>query len=175
LEFDPVTLNSPYKLIANIPYYITSPLINHYLKDQFKKGADGNPPKLMVLLVQKEVAEKICDPKFNSFLSIGIRTFGKPSIAGLVKRGCFLPAPNVDSAILKIEVYPEPLVKCDLDKYFEICSMAFANPRNKLSNNLKKYIESIGYTTEMFDQRTGVNLNLRAEKLNPEDFEKMAF
>jgi 16S rRNA (adenine1518-N6/adenine1519-N6)-dimethyltransferase len=172
MQFDPIDLPKGYKVIANIPYYITSPLISHYLKEQFQ-NKNGNPPKLMVLLVQKEVAEKICDPKYNSYLSLGIRTFGKPSIAGIVKKGCFLPMPKVDSAILKIEVYDDPLVSCDFDQYFKICSMAFANPRKKLSNNLKPYYQELEMTAEEFSAKTGIDLNLRAEKLTPQDFEKI--
>lgn len=173
MQFDPANLPAKYKVVANIPYYITSPLINHFLKDEFKKGENGNPPSIMVLLVQKEVAEKICDPTHNSFLSIGIRAFGKPSLVGIVKKGCFVPMPKVDSAILKIEVYPEPLITCDLDQYFKVCSMACANPRKKLSNNLKQYIIDLGLTPEEFTAKTGVDLNLRAEKLSPQDFERM--
>ena len=173
MQFNPNELPKNYKVIANIPYYITSPLINHFLKEEFKKGSSGNPPKLMILLVQKEVAEKICDPNYNSFLSIGIRTFGKPTFVGTVKKGCFVPMPKIDSAILKIEVYPEPLVQCDLEKYFKICSMAFANPRKKLSNNLKKYLLELEMTPGEFTEKTGIDLNLRAEKLSPKDFEKM--
>jgi len=175
LQFDPKQLVKGYKVIANIPYYITSPLINHFLKEQFTLGAEaGNPPVLMVLLIQKEVAEKICDPKFNSFLSIGIRTFGTPSIAGIVKKGCFLPSPKVDSAILKVEVFEKPLVNCDLKLYFKICSAAFANPRKTLRNNLKQLMTEAQISAEDLSQKSGIDLGLRAEKLTPQDFEKLA-
>lgn len=173
MQFDPSVLEPNYKVIANIPYYITSPLINHFLKDQFILKDKGNAPKLMVLLVQKEVAEKICDKDYNSFLSMGVKTFGKPSIAGIVKKGCFLPMPKVDSAILKIEVFEKPEVDCDLNEYFKICSQAFANPRKKLSNNLKKHILELEMTPEEFSQKSGIDLNLRAEKLSPKDYEKI--
>lgn len=173
LKFDPNELPKGYKLVANIPYYITSPLINHYLKEQFKKGAKGNKPKLMVILIQKEVAEKIVDPKFNSFLSINIKTFGKPSIAGIVKKGCFHPAPKVDSAILKIEVFEKPLVNCHLENYFKVCSACFSNPRKKLSNNLKPLLKDLNIDLEEFIKKCPIDLSLRAEKLTPEDFEKI--
>lgn len=174
LKFDPKQLKKGYKLIANIPYYITSPLINHFLKEQFILGAEeGNPPVLIVLLIQKEVAEKICDPKFNSYLSMGIRTFGTPSIAGLVKKGCFLPVPKIDSAILKIQVFEKPIVSCNLTHYFRVCSAAHANPRKTLRNNLKQLMIEAEISAEELTQKSGIDLGLRAEKLTPQDFEKI--
>jgi 16S rRNA (adenine1518-N6/adenine1519-N6)-dimethyltransferase len=173
LEFDPTTLQKNYKLVANIPYYITSPLINHYLKNQFKKVKNGNPPTLMILLVQKEVAEKICDSEHNSYLSINIKTFGKPSIMGIIKKGCFLPVPKIDSAILKIEVFNTPAVECDLDNYFKVCSYCFTNQRKKLSNNLKPLLKELNIDIEEFKLKCKIDLNLRAEKLGPKDFEKI--
>jgi 16S rRNA (adenine1518-N6/adenine1519-N6)-dimethyltransferase len=174
LKYEPSQLPKNYKLVANIPYYITSPIINHYLKTQFiKKNDNGNPPKLIILLIQKEVAEKICDPNYNSFLSINIKTFGKPSIAGIVKKGCFYPAPKVDSAILKIEVFDNPVVNCDLEKYFRVCSFCFANPRKKLSNNIKPLLKELNIDQEQFTNSCPIDLNLRSEKLSPKDFEEI--
>ncbi|OGJ55266.1 ribosomal RNA small subunit methyltransferase A, partial [Candidatus Peregrinibacteria bacterium RIFOXYB2_FULL_41_88] len=99
LEFTPP--KTPYKLVANIPYYITSPIINHFLREQRPESR----PTLIVLLVQKEVAEKICAKDGSlSVLAIQVHLFGHPEIIATVPASHFTPAPKVDSAIIKITV-----------------------------------------------------------------------
>lgn len=175
LKFNPDELPGPYKLIANIPYYITSPLINHYLKDQFlRKDGKPNPPTLIVLLIQKEVAEKITDPNKNSYLSLNIRSFGEPSIVAEVPRKHFLPAPKVDSAIIKIEVKPNPLLQdIDLKKYFSIIGQGFGSPRKKVGNNLKGAMKLAGLSKDDLAQKTGIDLSQRPEDLQIEDWVKL--
>ncbi|MFA6521466.1 MAG: 16S rRNA (adenine(1518)-N(6)/adenine(1519)-N(6))-dimethyltransferase RsmA [Candidatus Gracilibacteria bacterium] len=131
--------NGPFKLVANIPYYITSPLIDHFVRDN-----PQNLPKLVVLLMQKEVAEKICAvPPHMNVLALHIQTFGDPKIIGMVSRHDFKPVPRVDSAILKIEFSGAQKVECDLNKYFELIHTAFSQKRKMLravldANLLKK-------------------------------------
>lgn len=175
LQFNPDQIKGPYKLVANIPYYITSPLINHYLKDQFmRKDGKAHPPTIIILLIQKEVAEKITHPTKNSYLSLNIKNFGSAQIIAEVPRKHFMPAPKVDSAIIRIDVKPNPLLQdIDLKKYFSIIGQGFSTPRKKLSNNLKGAMKMVGLTKEELTQKSGVDLNLRPEDIQIEDWIKL--
>lgn len=152
----------PYKLVANIPYYITSPLLNHFLRTESNQqgtepaaskpttatepqqgGENGKPtkqplrPTLIVLLVQKEVAEKICARAGDhSVLSLQVQIFGKPQIVCKVPRNSFYPAPEVDSAVIKITTYAQPLIN-DTHEFFKLIHGCFAQKRKTLSNSLR--------------------------------------
>lgn len=161
LKFQPAS--EPYKLIANIPYYITSPILNHFLVEQF---SGGNPPTLLVLMVQCEVAEKIvaADGKY-SVLSLQVQLFGKPEIVRIVEPKCFRPKPKVDSAILKIKVYDKPVIQENLKQLFWLFKVSFAQKRKKLSNNLRNVLKL--NSTEIKDLLTQAKIheNARAENL----------
>lgn len=118
-----------YKVIANIPYQITSPLLTLFLTAE-------NRPEKIVFLVQKEVAEKICNTKKQSILSLQVQMFGNPKIIQKIPRTHFYPAPKVESAILKIDVYEYPLAE-NPKKVMEIAKKAFSKKRKKLSNSIK--------------------------------------
>jgi 16S rRNA (adenine1518-N6/adenine1519-N6)-dimethyltransferase len=123
----------PYKLVANIPYYITSPILNHFL--QPKRPAERRPG-LIVLLVQKEVAEKVCaGPGDHSVLSLQVQVFGKPELLAKVGKNCFYPPPKVDSAILRITPYGEPLIP-DTARFLRLIHAAFSQRRKTLLNSL---------------------------------------
>lgn len=143
LEFNPTDhklIN--YKIIANIPYYITSPLINHFLKNQFLSDTP-NPPSTLVLLTQKEVAEKICPPKKLNVLALNIQTFAKAEIIDFVPATAFIPAPKVDSAIIRITPHEEPIISQELlPYYFQLIHSTFSQKRKKISNTLAKNILS---------------------------------
>ena len=101
-----------YKLVANLPYYITQPIIRHFCEAKLK-------PQTMVIMVQKEVAKNIvAQPGDLSILAISVQYYGKPQIVDYVPAGNFYPAPKVDSAILKITLYPEPPLKVTGEKSF---------------------------------------------------------
>ena len=164
-DIDSAHLKTGYKIIANIPYFITSPLLRHFLKDQHLKGSNIIP-KTIVFLMQKEVAEKITSKKKESVLGLNIKVFGTPEIIATVPAHSFHPAPKVDSAILKITVFDKPKVdptKIDLNTLFKIIEQGFKNPRKKLRNNLP----------EELILKAGIDPNLRAEKLTIEDWEKL--
>lgn len=128
---DEIILPKKYKLIANIPYYITGAILEKFL-------AGENPPSLAVLMVQKEVAERIvAKNKKESILSISIKVFGEPSIVMRVSRGNFFPIPNVDSAVLKIENIKNPFVnQKEQERFFEMVKAGFAHKRKLLKSNL---------------------------------------
>ncbi|MCX6721467.1 MAG: 16S rRNA (adenine(1518)-N(6)/adenine(1519)-N(6))-dimethyltransferase RsmA [Candidatus Staskawiczbacteria bacterium] len=124
-----------YKVAANIPYYLTSPLIRKLLEVQ-------NPPEFMVLMVQKEVAQRICSkPPDMSILAVSVQFYAEPKIISYVSKNCFWPAPKVDSAIIKIIPRRSAEVpfgsSADFrDSFFQVVKAGFAHPRKQLVNNL---------------------------------------
>jgi len=129
----PPAISSPfnYKVVANLPYYITSPVLRHFLEASLK-------PQIMVVMVQKEVAEAIvAGPGGMSVLSISVQFYGQPEIISLVPARCFYPTPEVDSAILKVTLYPRPAVDvADEAGFFRLVRAGFTTPRKQLSNSL---------------------------------------
>jgi len=134
LKFTPAE-NSNYKIVANIPYYISSPILNHFLGQK-------NKPLSMTLLTQKEVAQKICDKKNESILSLEVKIFGRPKIVDTVKNTAFFPAPKVDSAILHIETF-KPGEKDFIEnqiakKIMNLAKIGFSQKRKILLNTISK-------------------------------------
>lgn len=133
LDFSPEEekiLKSGYKIIANIPYYITGQIIRKFLTAK-------NKPTKMVLLVQKEVAERIVsrDGK-ESLLSLSVKAYGEPKYIAKVSRGSFFPIPNVDSAILLIDNIKEGFKNNNEDKFFDILHSGFGQKRKMILGNL---------------------------------------
>jgi 16S rRNA (adenine1518-N6/adenine1519-N6)-dimethyltransferase len=123
---------SLYKVVANLPYYITSPVLRHFLTAAAK-------PQVMIVMVQKEVAEAIAaKPGDMSLLSISVQFYGKPEIVSYVPAQSFYPAPEVDSAVLRINLYPQPAVAVDEGGFFELVRAGFAAPRKQIANSLSQ-------------------------------------
>ena len=134
LNLDPAALipeHTTYKVVANLPYYITSPTIRHFLEASLK-------PQTMILMVQKEVAEAIAaEPGQMSLMSTSVQFYGKPGIIGYVPARSFYPAPKVDSAILRIDVYPRPAVAVADEKgFFGLVRAGFSASRKQAANSL---------------------------------------
>lgn len=158
-----------FKIIANIPYYITSPLISHFLKDAYIQSKPV--PSILTLMVQYEIAEKICTDKKLNVLRANILNFGEPKIITKVPAGKFYPAPKVDSAVIQIKTYDSPLVKTDLDLYYKIILASFSNRRKTLKNNLKALSKSWEFSLEDLETQTSIPLSSRAEDLTLQNFE----
>jgi len=150
IEGDILTINPPlgglaaksYKIVANIPYYITSHFLRLFLSEN--NPPVGGRPKLMVLMIQKEVAERIVakDGK-ESLLSLSVKAYGKPEFIRKVPRGAFSPPPNVDSAIIKIsDISGNFFTKNKIaeKKFFEILRAAFQKKRKMLRQSVGKKI-----------------------------------
>lgn len=120
-----------YKVVANLPYYITSPVLRRFLEASIK-------PQIMVVMVQKEVAEEIvAKPGRMSVLSISVQLYGEPEIISYVPAQCFYPAPEVDSAILRIALYPQPAVEvADKEGFFGLVRAGFSASRKQVGNSL---------------------------------------
>lgn len=143
LEMDPVTLvdrlagrlpghaaGSPYKVAANLPYYITSAAIRQLLEAR-------RPPSRAVLLVQLEVAQRICaEPGDMSLLAISVQYYARPQFVQRVPAGAFRPVPKVDSAILRLDVYPQPAVALAPEPFFAVVRAGFGQKRKQLLNSL---------------------------------------
>ena len=155
-----------YKLVANIPYNITGAILEKFL------SAESQPEK-MVLLVQKEVAERIVarDGK-ESILSVSVKAYGTPLYIDRVLAGSFVPAPQVDSAIISIESISKRFFQNFSEKeFFTLLKAGFSSKRKKLSSNLSNYgKEEVG---EAF-QKLNLDENTRAEELNVENWQKLA-
>lgn len=160
LEFR-VDLHHPqYKLIANIPYYITSPILNHYLMQPSIHNTVI--PERMILMVQKEVAEKICDPKKTSYLQTSIKTVANSEYLFTVPSKDFDPAPKVDSAIIKITPQKNIPTEIDLKKFLGFLKVCYSKPRKKLKNNLKNYHQKIDSLNSEFLQQRPEELQLES-------------
>lgn len=119
----------PYRIVANIPYHITSPLLRHVFLE-----SDVHP-KSLTLLMQREVAEKICDAKDRGMLTILVGLFGSPKIIRNVSPKCFLPPPAVDSAVLHIQCLKKPLADpVTIEEVFRLVKIAFSQKRKMLRN-----------------------------------------
>ncbi|HBG59177.1 MAG TPA: 16S rRNA (adenine(1518)-N(6)/adenine(1519)-N(6))-dimethyltransferase RsmA [Anaerolineaceae bacterium] len=150
-----------YVVVANIPYYITSALIRHLLEAEHK-------PTRMVLTMQQEVAERILawDGKM-SLLALSVQVYGKPELKARIPAGCFYPAPEVDSAVLTIELYPQPLIAAEhLDLFFELAHAGFAQKRKTLRNTLASGMKKSPAWAEQLLGAAGIDPQRRAETLS---------
>jgi 16S rRNA (adenine1518-N6/adenine1519-N6)-dimethyltransferase len=153
-----------YSVIANIPYHITSPLLRHaYLESTMR-------PTAMTLLIQKEVAQKICDIEHAGLLTIMVGLFGKARIVKNVPPDCFLPPPEVDSAVLQIDSYDKPLADtATIEKVLKLLKLSFAGKRKMLRNTFGKAEGGM----EML-QKAGIDPMRRPETLSVQEWITLA-
>ena len=164
----------PIKVVANLPYYITTPILMHLIES-------GIPFSEFVVMMQKEVADRIsAQPNTKAYgsLSIAVQYYMTAKVAFIVPRTVFVPAPNVDSAILKMVRRPEPAVAVkDENLFFKISKASFTHRRKTLWNNLTGYF---GKTDEVKDKLTkaldqaGLSPSVRGEALGLEEFASLA-
>jgi len=124
--------NKPgYLVVANIPYYITSALLRHLLEARQK-------PSRLVLTVQKEVAERICaKPGKYSLLALSVQVYGEPRVAARIPAEAFYPVPKVDSAVVRVDIYAQPLIPTEkIDAFFRLAKAGFSQKRKTLRNAL---------------------------------------
>ncbi len=159
----PATL-SPYKVVANLPYYITSPVLRHFLESSVK-------PEVMVVMVQKEVAEAIvAGPGQRSVLSISVQFYGRPSIVTYVPAAAFYPAPEVDSAVVKIDVYPRPPVDVDEEGFFKLVRAGFTAARKQAANSLAQGLKLPKAEVLALLENANINPQRRAETFTLEEW-----
>lgn len=144
-----------YKLVANIPYYITGALLKKFLSEVAQ-------PSLLVFLVQKEVAERIAREKKESILSLSVKAYGTPKYIKTVPRGAFAPAPDVDSAILLVSPISRNNFKNKEreEHFFALVRAGFAQKRKLLRRNIESVL---GESALVRMQNAGIPENARAE------------
>ena len=164
----------PIKVVANLPYYITTPILMHLIES-------GIPFSEFVVMMQREVADRISakpNTKAYGSLSIAVQYYMTAKVAFIVPRTVFVPAPNVDSAILKMVRRPEPAVAVEDEKFFfKVSKASFTHRRKTLWNNLTGYF---GKTDEIKDKLTkaldqaSLSPSVRGEALGLEEFASLA-
>ena len=160
-------LNTEYKLIANLPYYITAPVIRMFLENP----PANKLPELMVLMVQKEVGQRICaNPPKMSKIAVFSQFYGKPEIISNVSKECFYPQPKVDSVILKITPFNNLDEEIDKILFSKIVRAGFSQPRKQLINNLSKSLDIKKPEIENWLKKNNIQPEQRAETLNIKDW-----
>ena len=168
LQPDELMRKRDYVVVANIPYYISSAIIRHLMEAETR-------PRRVILTVQKEVAERVLarDGKM-SLLSLSVQVFGRVSLTSIIPAGSFLPAPDVDSAVLKVELYPEPLVPLgQLKAFFKLAHAGFGQKRKTLRNSLSAGLALPSQAAGQLLLSAGVDPQRRAETLSIEEWKRL--
>jgi len=155
-----------WKLVGNIPYYITAPLIRRFLEMK-------NAPEEMILMVQKEMAQRIAAyPPDMSILAVSVQIYATAQIISFVPKNSFWPQPNVDSAIIKIKNIKKP--DADMETFFKVVKSGFSSPRKQLLNNLSHGLKITRDETKKWLAAAGIDESRRAETLMVIEWIKLA-
>jgi len=157
-----------YKVVANIPYNITSRVIRKFLEAE-------NKPSLLVLMVQKEVAQRICAKSGEmSLLSVSVQFYAEPEIIDIVKAESFFPLPKVDSAIIQIRIQRDRIQNKVSDKdFFRLVKFGFAAKRKTLENNLAAGFHITKRESSDIIKKADLGVKIRAQELSVEDWIKL--
>ena len=161
-------LSTGYKVVANLPYYITSAILRHLLTAKAK-------PQWIVVTVQREIAQRmIADPGQMSLLSVSVQFYGHPSIVARIPAGAFYPTPKVNSAVVRIDLYESPPVAIsDVDRFFEVVRAGFGHKRKQLRNALAQGLSlPVGTVVEAL-RHAGVDEKRRAQTLSLEEWARV--
>jgi len=157
-----------YKVVGNLPFYLTA----HLIRQLLERTEDG--PLYAVLVVQKEVAQRICakTPDMN-LLAVSVQFYAEPKIISCVSKRSFWPSPEVDAAIMKIAPKPQDLQRPDVCKFFEVVKAGFSQPRKQLINNLSLGLNMSKEKTGEWLFKNGIQPNQRAETLSIDDWRNL--
>jgi 16S rRNA (adenine1518-N6/adenine1519-N6)-dimethyltransferase len=157
-----------YKLVANLPYYISSPVVRHFLEAPL-------PPQLMVLTLQREVAENMAaTPGRMSLLSVSVQFYGVPRIVATIPPSSFFPAPQVESAVVRIDVRERPAVDVDPKLFFRIVRAGFSGRRKQLHNALRGALWMSPANALRLLEGAGMDPRRRAQTLSLEEWAALA-
>lgn len=157
-------LNSSYRVVANIPYYITSHLIRLLLESDKK-------PASITIMIQKEVAERICSKNHNSLLSVSVSYFADAKINFIVSKNCFHPKPKVDSAVISLVLKKNNYTQSFTDAFFLLLKTGFSSPRKQILKNLTEIGER--EKIENILEKSNIEKTRRAETLSLEEWKKL--
>lgn len=155
---------------ANLPYYITSPIIMKLLEDKLHI-------KAITVMVQKEAAQRICaevGSRMSGAVTVSVNYYAKPSMLFSVSAGSFMPAPKVDSAVIRLDILSKPPVQTNEKKFFAVIKAAFSQRRKVISNSLSSGLSLSKEKTLEILKAANVPSNARAEKLSLDDFANIA-
>ena len=156
---------------ANLPYYITSPVIMKLLEDKL-------PIKAVTVMVQKEAAQRICaevGSRQSGAVTVSVNFYAKPEMLFGVSAGSFMPAPKVDSAVIRLDVLSKPPVEVAREeKFFAVVKAAFSQRRKILANSLSSGLSLDKSRVFEILQECGIPENIRAEKLSLQNFADIA-
>ncbi len=160
---------SGYKVIANLPYYITAAAIRHLLEAQ-------PPPGVLVLTVQREVAERmVARPPEMSLLALGVQFYCTGRIAGRIPAGAFYPVPKVESAVVRLDRRPAPAVPgVAAEQFFRVARAGFSQPRKQLRNSLAAGLSRPPVEVEAWLSSVSIDPRRRAETLTIEEWGALA-
>ena len=163
-----VPAETPYKVVANLPYYAASPIVRRFLEADHK-------PELMVVMVQREVARSMAAVPGNmSVLSVMVQLYGEPRIVSYVPPKAFRPAPKVVSAILRINVYPEPALGLDSldsrEKFLRLVKVGFSSRRKQIHNCFRQGLAVSDDALKATLLEAGVDPTRRAQTLSMADW-----
>ena len=155
---------------ANLPYYITTPIIMKLLEEQLKISA-------ITVMVQKEVAQRICagaGTRLSGSISLAVQYYSEPEILFAVKSGSFMPAPKVDSAVVKLNIRKKPVCDVSDEKlFFQVIKAAFSQRRKTILNSVSGHFNISKKLLLLILNQIGISENCRAENLNLEKFAKL--
>ena len=176
LQLDPAELLSHYLaaelshylVVANIPYYITSAIIRHILEASIK-------PQSIVLTIQLEVAQRIvARPDEMNLLAVSVQFYGVPRIVLRIPAGSFYPAPDVDSAVVRIDIPDQPCVNVkDVDTFFKVAKAGFGQKRKQLHNSLAAGLPIKHEQITQALNAVGIDPKRRAETLTLEEWGRL--
>ncbi len=160
--------NFRYKVVANLPYYITSLILRRLL-------AAAHPPTNLVVMVQKEVAQQITSkPGQMNLLAVSVQFYGKPRVVGIVPAGAFYPRPKVDSAIVRVDLGQSPeFSMIDSRKFFEIVRAGFGVRRKQIHNALARGLKLEAAAVQARLARAGIDPRRRAETLSLDEWRQV--
>lgn len=167
LSYDLRKLPERYKVVANIPYYLTSKIFRLLLEAQ-------NPPEVMSLLIQKEVAERIiAKPGNMNILALSVQYYAEAELVRVVERHKFWPAPKVDSAVIKVARRPEPLFEADVSRLFRLIKAGFGEKRKMLKNALGGGLNLTPDAAEELLLQADIGATARAQELDMGAWERL--
>lgn len=161
LKFDLLTLPKNYKVVANLPYYITSKIVRLLLESK-------NPPKIATILVQKEVALRMAaSPGDMSILAVSVQLYCDVLLGPVVSAALFTPPPQVDSQVITLIRRSQPLFDdINIDDYFKLVRAGFSEKRKKLRNSLSGGLHLEKQDVEQLLKQANISEGARAEQLS---------
>jgi 16S rRNA (adenine1518-N6/adenine1519-N6)-dimethyltransferase len=151
----------PYMVVANVPYYISSAILKHILQHTMPR------PTRIVMTTQYELAERICAvPGDMTVLAVSVQFYGQPHLVTRLSNGVFWPRPDVDSAVLRIDIYPEPLVSVPSEKlFFQVVKAGFSQKRKQLKNAVSGGLQVKSKIARALLEEAAIDPTRRAETL----------